>query len=878
MTETMERLRKALADRYRVERELGAGGMATVYLAHDLRHGRDVAIKALLPELAVALGGDRFLAEIRTTARLQHPHILPLLDSGEADGLLYYVMPFISGESLRKRLARDRQLPIDEAVRLAGQVANALGHAHAQGIIHRDIKPENILLQDGHALVADFGIALAVQTAGGARMTQTGLSLGTPQYMSPEQAMGEREITARSDVYALGCVLYEMLLGEPPFTGPTVQAIVAKVMNEKPAGLVARRERIPADVEDAVLTALEKLPADRFATATEFGAALAGQGGQRTATGATRRKAVPPSWRRPQPVLLAALVVAIGAALWGWLRPVAAPAAFPPSRLAIVAPMWRFSQAGLTRQVGITPDGSTLLMVSANAAMMRMALDDTVPTALAGVDAFVGGLAVSADGRQFVGSTTETQDSFIYPLAGGTGRPLPKGVVGSQWVAWASDGTLWLSSDRDIDRGLTRVSPEGEVSRPFGAQHSDLIIQQLLPGDRFALTIREPTGTAFGPLVLLDLSTGEEAPLEDGDFVEARYTPGFLVCVRSNGSMEALPFDTDRRQITGEAVTIAAGVSLTGSGVAQFAVAQNGTVVYLPDESRSLVYVDRQSGATRRVLEQQRNFHHPRFSPDGRRIALDFNAPDGRDVWVLDRADTGLTRVTFDRDGHDATWTPDGSLIYSTLRDGLAVFRVRPGNTARAESLFARVGLSYSGLWLPDGSGLVTTASALLPGSRGDIGLIPAGARDSIEPLVATRFEEQWPAVSPDGRWLAFASNQSGSDEIYLRAMAGGEEVQVSLGGGTEPLWSPDGRELFYRSALREGAMLMAATIATSPSLAVTRRQALFPVGDVGTATPHTNYDISPDGKTFVMVRLNPSSRIMVIQNLHALVRRLTRR
>ena len=260
MSTPVDRLTAALADSYEIKREIGEGGMATVYLAHDRKHDRDVAIKVLHPDLGAALGADRFLAEIRTTARLQHPHILPLLDSGAAEGLLYYVMPFVAGETLRNRLERERQLPINDAVRIAREVADALGYAHGRAVIHRDIKPENILLQDGHALVADFGIALAVQTAGGARMTQTGLSLGTPQYMSPEQAMGERTIDARSDVYALGAVTYEMLAGEPPFTGPTVQAIVAKVMTERPTSLRTIRDTVPAGVEHAVFTALAKLP------------------------------------------------------------------------------------------------------------------------------------------------------------------------------------------------------------------------------------------------------------------------------------------------------------------------------------------------------------------------------------------------------------------------------------------------------------------------------------------------------------------------------------------------------------------------------------------------------------------------------------------
>src|SRR4026209_2265391 len=267
MSGALAQLSAALADRYRIERELGAGGMATVYLAQDLKHDRKVALKVLRPELAAVIGAERFLQEIRTTANLQHPHILPLHDSGQVDGTVFYVMPFIEGESLRDRLGRDKQLPIDDAPRGAREVADALGYAHERGIIHRDIKPENILLQRGHALVADFGIALAASRTGSSRMTETGMSLGTPHYMSPEQAMGERELGPRSDVYALGCVCYEMLCGEPPFTGPTPQGIVAGVMTEAPRSLRLQRQTVPENVEAALLQALEKLPADRFGAA-----------------------------------------------------------------------------------------------------------------------------------------------------------------------------------------------------------------------------------------------------------------------------------------------------------------------------------------------------------------------------------------------------------------------------------------------------------------------------------------------------------------------------------------------------------------------------------------------------------------------------------
>jgi TolB-like protein len=273
----LEKLRASLADRYRIEREIGAGGMATVYLAKDLRHDRDVALKLLKPELGAVLGAERFLSEIRVTAKLQHPNLLPLFDSGENDGQLWYVMPFVEGETLRAKMDRERQFPLKEAVRIAVLVAGALDYAHRHRVVHRDLKPENILLQDGQPLIADFGIALAVANTAGNRITQTGLSLGTPQYMSPEQAMGERMIDARSDIYSLGAVLYEMLVGEPPFTGPTTQSIIAKLVTESPRSARESRPSVSTGLNAVVMKALEKIPADRFQTAKEFAEMLEDQ-------------------------------------------------------------------------------------------------------------------------------------------------------------------------------------------------------------------------------------------------------------------------------------------------------------------------------------------------------------------------------------------------------------------------------------------------------------------------------------------------------------------------------------------------------------------------------------------------------------------------
>jgi tetratricopeptide (TPR) repeat protein/tRNA A-37 threonylcarbamoyl transferase component Bud32 len=316
----VERLRRALMNRYAIEREIGRGGMAYVYLGRDVKHDRRVAIKLLRPELASSIGSARFLREVSLTATLQHPHILPLYDSGEADGLLYYVTPYVTGETLRQRLERERQLPIEDALALIRSLAGALQHAHERGVIHRDIKPENILLQGGHPLLADFGIALALgDTLGNERLTATGLSLGTPQYMSPEQATGERTIGAQSDIYSLAAVAYEVLVGEPPVTGPSAKAIVARLLTESPRPIRTVRETVSPEVEAAILKALAKLPADRFRSASEFARALeAGSPGTTAAVSA----------RRTNKLVLSALLtlLLVGAAWWGRARMMTAEA------------------------------------------------------------------------------------------------------------------------------------------------------------------------------------------------------------------------------------------------------------------------------------------------------------------------------------------------------------------------------------------------------------------------------------------------------------------------------------------------------------------------------------------------------------------------
>jgi serine/threonine-protein kinase len=397
MSDVFDRLKATLADRYSIERELGRGGMATVYLAHDLKHDRKVAVKVLHPELAAVLGAERFLNEIKVTANLQHPHILPLHDSGEAGRFVYYVMPYVEGESLREKLEREKELSIDETIEITKAVASALDYAHRHEVIHRDIKPENILLHDGQPVVADFGIALAVSAAGGTRLTETGLSLGTPQYMSPEQAMGDRVLDGRSDVYSLGCVVYEMLAGEPPYAGPTAQAVIAKVVTDTPRPVTDHRGTVPRHMALALNKALEKLPADRFTTAREFAEALT----RPTVESVRMESPVQPVfgiaallWRKVllagwQVAVLASLtLVAAGAAVWGWMRPAPSAQEFTARFVVALAPEERLAVAS-GGTLALSPDGRQIVYVGLGPGGPRLyvrAMDQLDARPIAGTD------------------------------------------------------------------------------------------------------------------------------------------------------------------------------------------------------------------------------------------------------------------------------------------------------------------------------------------------------------------------------------------------------------------------------------------------------------------------------------------------------------
>jgi len=442
MTAVAERLSSALADRYRIERHLGEGGMATVYLAEDLKHDRKVAIKVLKPELSAILGGERFLQEIKVTANLQHPNILPLYDSGDADGFLFYVMPLVEGDTLRDKMDREKQLSVEETVEIAKSVAAALDYAHRHNVVHRDIKPENVLLQDGQAVVADFGIALAVSQAGGTRLTETGLSMGTPHYMSPEQATGDRELDARSDIYSLGSMTYEMLVGEPPHIGNSVQAIVAKILSERPSPITQTRDMVPVNVDAAVQKALAKSPADRFTSAAKFADALEDTGYTLPTTSGA---AVAPGQRqrgldrvKVGAVALAAVMTAVAAA--GWLR---SDAAQPVMRVR--ANLWSYDLpvGQLSLSAALAPDGSAIVYedsVAGGTQLFRKVRDRADGEPLAGTEGGSGPF-FSPDG-QWLGYFEGTRMRKMPSGGGGSITVTSDGNAASPYAAWLEDGTI----------------------------------------------------------------------------------------------------------------------------------------------------------------------------------------------------------------------------------------------------------------------------------------------------------------------------------------------------------------------------------------------------------------------------------------------------
>jgi len=480
---------------------------------------------------------------------------------------------------------------------------------------------------------------------------------------------------------------------------------------------------------------------------------------------------------------------------------------------------------------------------------------------------------ISPDGRTIFGWFSMPggpEKNVSLPIAGGTPTEIAK-EANMRNVEVDRDGTLWFTGDNS--GRFRKIESSGRMTDIPGPAQARF--QTFLPDGHRALMVKAQLGTTAGPVILLDAKNGKSTPVTNEPVVEIRYGAGYVAYTRNDGTLWAARFDQKSGTMTSAPVQVGAGVSLTGTGLANFALSRSGNLAYVPEEPRWLALVDR-DGKLRNATSERRSFHSPRFSPDGDRISVDFSSSSGRDVWILSLKRGTMSRATFDRDGHDATWMRDGQYItYTSFRHGrLGVFRTKPGGGARSDSVIASTLLGYTGDWLSDGKRMITTLTDIARGSGSDIGIIENSGSGPVRPLISDQFQTLFPAVSRDEKWLAFVSDQSGSQEVYVRPLEGdGEDVQVSLNGGTEPLFSPDGHELFYRAPSERGTDLIAATVRGSPTFDVVARRTLFPVSDMAAAVPHANYDISPDGRTFVLVRRSPSSRIIVIQNLPALVK-----
>jgi serine/threonine-protein kinase len=846
---------EALTARYRVERELGAGGMATVFLAEDVKHRRQVALKVLKPELAAILGAERFLKEIEVTANLQHPNILPLYDSGEAAGFLYYVMPFIEGESLRDRLSREKQLPVDEALRIADSVAAALQFAHEHGVVHRDIKPDNILLQAGQALVADFGIALAVSQAGGSRLTETGLSLGTPHYMSPEQATGDRAIDARSDIYALGCVLYEMLAGEPPHLGNTVQAVVAKILTDEPEPVTRRRKTVPAHVDAAVRKALAKLPADRFASAAEFRVAL-GNTSFTVPVMAAQAHGSSTGWRTRVaiPMTLAAAILGVLAAA-GWRRtPPASPR--PIVRFEVAPP----DSAGRLVGGAVSTAGDQVVLVEGGPdSRVRLYVRDLAGLASRPLeigDPSPGFPVFSPDDREIALVSRIPGNPFtgrlkVVPTAGGPARTLADSAIVTP--SWADDGYIYFSapSGTSAPARIARVpSRGGHIDTLLAHDSIDFYLPHVLPGNRGALVIGRRQGGRFS-VGAFDLGSPVWNQLAEGgpwmEFASAGY-----VLYNKGRFLMAAPFDVKKLQLTGSPVPVLE----TSSGDFGWFAYRGGTLIYqsVSQGGSNVPALVNRRGERRLLpgLPERQSYGFPAVAPDGRKIALRMHPAGGgesqMDIWAYELPAGPLTRLTFEGRDDDPSWTPDGKrILFDSDRGGDNALWWTPWDgSGAAERALDRQKLLYRTSWLPGGHEFLFDEQAA--GGSSDIGIAVVGQPDSTRMLLTGPFGEFWPAASPDGRWLAYQSDESGRNEIYVRPLRGeGTRRQVSRQGGVSPVWARSGRELFFESVA--GDSLFAARIDAQNDAAVQSVEALFALRQSA-----LGFDVFPGDSLFIVL------------------------
>jgi len=854
MSDPITRLNAALEGRYRIERELGEGGMATVYLADDLRHERKVALKVLKPELAAVVGADRFLAEIKTTANLQHPHILPLHDSGETDGFLYYVMPYVEGESLRERLDRDHQLPVDEAVRIATNVAEALAYAHTRRVIHRDIKPANILLQSGKPVISDFGIALAVGVAGGGRLTETGLSLGTPHYMSPEQATGDLHVGPATDIYAVGCVLYEMLVGEPPFTGSTPQAVLGRILTGEVPSAKAERSSVPANVEASISKALQKIPADRFGSAGDLAVALGDPGYAPVGTGESRPAKGRALWN-PVSVSAAAVAAASIALLaWSSTRPGGPDGIL---RLSIPVPGGFEILDGLWASLAVSPDGS-MVAFSDNGDLYLRRLDSDSARL---IDRSTMGPTFSPDGRALAYLRSGSGVAYRVPVDGGVPTQIGGFSAGWNGMDWGDDGwiygatgpSIWrIPADGGDRERVTVVDGINVLEAPQRIRGSELLL----------FSAAGPTGKPLDTEIMLyDLESQQRRVLIEGG-AQGRYVPsGHLLYLTSDGTLMARRFDPAAGAVSGPAMAVASGVLMgIWAGGAAFSASEDGRVLALVrgdiwTQSRLRWFT--RDGRSEPFGPPMTGWAFA-IHPNGVTVAVSVAGATNDDIYLWEEG-SGAVRLSADpvSEGYPV-WSPDGTeLVWQADGGGERGWRLMRYHMddGSLETVFERANSMFQPrAWSADGA--FVSVTGLIPGAVGG-GFRFIDVRDSSGVRVVGETLGASQDFSPDGRWLAYcaAGIQAGEGSQIMIVSADGSGAPQPVASGCLPRWSGSGQELFY---VLDDARIVAAAVQSSPTFRMLRADTLFAVPNLYSTVDV--FDVTPDGQRFLLKVQDPDA------------------
>jgi eukaryotic-like serine/threonine-protein kinase len=854
---------------YEIVTAVGAGGMGEVYRARDTRLNRVVAIKILPAHLSQnADAKERFDREARAISSLSHPNICHLYDVGLQDGASYLVMEYLDGETLADRLHKG-PLPLEQVLRIGAEICDGLGKAHCTGVAHRDLKPSNIMLTKTGAKLMDFGLAKPVLAAIGTAsssaslatmskpLTVEGTILGTFQYMSPEQVEG-KEADVRSDIFSLGAVLYEMITGKRAFEAKTAASTIAAILASEPKPISTIHPMSPPALERVVKACLEKDPDDRMQTAHDVKLQLKWitlEGSETTPRSVSAMKPMP----GVRAVILGLgllLLGAVVATLATWNLKPSSPR--PVTRTVIMLPPGQ-RLAGLEQPcVALSPDGTQLVYVAMQGGTQRLYLrpmDSLEARPIPGTEGATGPF-FSPDG-QWLGFFADQKLKKVM-VSGGIGTtlsdvPFPLGA------SWDSHGRIAFAPS--VGSPIKQVLETGGASQPLTRLEKGEIAHrwpEFLPNGKAMLFTAGPTSINWtnAQVVVSSLGTGEQRNLIPGG-TQPHYAPTGHLLYALGGSLMAVPFDSQRLTVAGAEVPVVEGVlQSTTTGVAQYSVSATGSLVYVPGGVQAaphrLVWVNR-DGTEQPVAAPARSYVFPRLSPDGRRLAVTIQGQEVQ-LWLYDLSRETLTRFAFEgKFNTNPVWTPDGKRIaFNSNKEGsMNLFWQPSDGTGGPERLTTSEFLHFPMSWSPNGKVLAFVEVA--PTTGYDIWITTVGDR-KVQPFLRTPFNESVPMFSPDGRWIAYISNESGRWEVYVQPYPStGGKWQISAEGGTEPVWNRNGRELFFRN----GDKIMAVEITEHPNLAAGKPRVLFEGHYVLPPGTTPNYDVSPDGQHFIMIKAN---------------------